>query len=202
MRKLFLTSVKLDGLLEVITDEPAKVRIAFVATAADPYEDKWFIEADRKKLSEMGFQPIEIDLKGKTKKELFGILKDMDVIYIAGGNTFYLLEKVRESGFDQIVQTLLDSGIIYAGASAGAVLAGPTIEPIRALDDPSKATGLKSYEGLGLINFVVLPHYGKEKYKEKFKKIMSEFGSRGFKLIPLTDEQSIIVENDSHRIVE
>ncbi len=201
MNRLFLTSVKLEHLVNMV-DDPNKTNIAFIPTAADPYDDKWFIEADRKKLKELGFSVIEVDLKNKTKEELFNILKDMDVVYVAGGNSFYLLEKVKESGFDDVIKRLLDKGVVYAGSSAGAVIACQTIEPIKLLDDPSKAPNLKSYQGLGLVDFIVLPHYGKEKYQEKFSKIISDYGEKNFKFVPITDEQSIVVENNNYKIIE
>ena len=39
--------------------------------------------------------------------------EDIDVIFIAGGNTFYLLEKVVESGFFELVKELVGKGVIY-----------------------------------------------------------------------------------------
>ena len=148
----------------------------------------------------MGFKLTEVGLKDKKKDDLLGMLQKVDIIYVAGGNTFYLLEKVRESGFDQVLPILLDRGIIYAGESAGAVLACPTIEPIKFMDEPSKAPNLKSFEGLGLVDFVVLPHYGAEFSEAVFEQLKAEYGNKGFKLIPLTNDQSIIVENDSYII--
>ena len=109
---------------------------------------------------------------------------------------------MRESGFDKIIEDLIENGTLYSGSSAGAVVAGPTIEPIKILDDPLKAPELKSFKGLNLVDFVVLPHYGKEKYKNKHKKIRQEFTEEGLELITITDEQSIIVEDDNYRILE
>ena len=201
MKKLFLTSAKLDALLSLISGNPTGKKVAFIPTAGDPYEDKWFIELAKKQLSEMGFELTEVDLKDKKKDDLLGTLQEVDIVFVAGGNTFYLLEKVRESGFDQVLPILLDKGIIYAGESAGAVLACPTIEPVKFMDEPSKAPNLKSFEGLGLVDFVVLPHYGTEFSEAVFEQLKAEYGNKGFKLIPLTNDQSIIVENDSYKIV-
>ena len=83
----------------------------------------------------------------------------------------------------------------------GLFFAGPSIEPVALLDDPNYAPNLKTYESLGLVDFVVLPHYGKEKYLE-IQKIMEDFKDKKFKLITLTDEQAIIVEGDDYKIVE
>lgn len=201
MKKLFLTSINIDKLPEFIGRDLKGLKVAFIQTAADPYEDKWFAEADRKKLIEFGFDLVEVELRNKNQEELQNILKGIDVIYFTGGNSFYLLEKVRESGFDKIIPGLLEQGIIYAGSSAGAVIMGLSLEPIKYLDDPAIAPNLQSYDGLGLVDFVVIPHYEKEKYKEKQDKILKEFSDK-FKIQTLTDNQTILVEDDNYKIIE
>lgn len=200
MKRLLLASIDFSK-LSTLTKKPlGKLRLAFIPTAADPYEEKWFLEEDREKLREMGIKFFELDIKNKTKKELLSKLRNVDVVFVAGGNSFYLLEKVRESQFDEVVNELVNRGVIYVGVSAGAVLAGPNIEPVSLLDDPKKAPNLKSYEGLGLVDFVVLPHYGDKKYEKKYQKIMEKFEKKRLKLIPLTNEQAIIMKGKSYRI--
>lgn len=93
MRKMYLTSVGLSRLTNILPKPPAEMTVAFIPTAADPYDDKWFIDADINKLNGMGFHLTQVDIKGKHQKELLEILKNFDVIYVAGGNSFYLLEK-------------------------------------------------------------------------------------------------------------
>ncbi len=200
MRKLYLTSVRIDKLVGQLPAKPEELKLAYIPTAADPYEDKWFIEADRKNLKELGFKFTEVDLKNQTEEKLFEALKSFDIIFVSGGNTFYLLEKVRESGFDKIIGNLLDSGVIYVGASAGATLAGPDIAPVNDLDDPSKAK-LENTKGLGLVDFVILPHYGKEKYLSRYQKIIDDYKDK-FKLKTLTDDQAVWVEDNSVRVLE
>jgi len=126
MKKLFLASVaanKIDKLLDMIQKPASSLTIAFVPTAADMYEDKWFVEKDRDSLKEAGFNIKDVDIKGKTQRELLEELKDADIIFVAGGNTFYLLEKAIESGFDKIAKELVEKGVIYVGSSVGAILA-------------------------------------------------------------------------------
>lgn len=78
----------------------------------------------------------------------------------------------------------------------------PTIEPIAELDDLSKAPNLKSQKGLNVIDFVILPHYGKEKYIEKYKKIMDTYQNKGYEMKTLTDQQAVIVEGSNYKIVD
>jgi len=59
-----------------------------------------------------GFQVEDIDLENKKESELKEILKDKDIIYVQGGNTFYLLKYIKESGFDKLVKQLIQKGKI------------------------------------------------------------------------------------------
>ncbi|MBM2820750.1 MAG: putative peptidase, dipeptidase [Candidatus Berkelbacteria bacterium] len=80
---------------------------------------------------------------------------------------------------------------IYIGSSAGSIIVGPNLEPIRDFDDPSKAD-LENYEGFGLVDFVIMPHWGREKYIIRQEKALKEFGSK-YKLKTITDEEMVII---------
>ncbi len=203
-KKLFLASMVSNmtkRLIEILPKSPERLTVAFIPTAADPYENKWFVDEDRNKLKEEGFNLKEVDLKGKTKKELLDEFEGIDILFVAGGNTFYLLEKARESGFDEVAKALIKKGIIYVGSSAGAIFVCPTIEPIKTLDDPSKALSLKSFEGLNLVDFVILPHFEEEKHGAKYEKIIEEYRGKDYKIITLTDQQAILAEDDMYKII-
>lgn len=202
MKKLYLTSLGIDAMSNILPKPPTQMKVAFIPTAADPYTDKWFMEADIKKLNDMRFQLTLVDLKDKDEDQLRKSLQPMDMVYVCGGNSFYLLEKIYESGFDKVIKEFIEKGVIYAGASAGAVVAGPTIEPLASLDDPNKAPRLKTMKGLGFVDFVILPHFGKEKYLAKYNHIIELYSNRNFELKTLTDHQAIIVEGDQFRIID
>lgn len=79
-------------------------------------------------------------------------------------------------------------------------MAGPDIEIVKDLDEPEKAD-LESFEGLGLVDFVVFPHWGSENFKERYKKLIENNYRKGLKIILLTDDQYVMVEDDKYRIV-
>ena len=199
--KLLLTSVGISPLKDLSPVPLHNLDLVYIPTAADPYEDKWFIEADRKRFAEMGIRFRELDINGKTPEELLSALRPAHAVFIAGGNTFYLLEKAKESGFDKVIRKVWDNCVLWIGDSAGAVIGGPTIAPVSRFDDPSVAPHLTSYEGFKLVDFVILPHYGKEKDMEKYQAIMDEFGTKNLKLLPLRDDQAVIVDDRGYRVV-
>lgn len=201
--KLFLTSqasLTLDKLIPLLEKGPRKMRVAFITTAANPYQNKPWMEEDRTKLIELGFTVFDLDLNGKTRSELSNVLNDTDIVFVAGGNTFYLLEKARESGFDILIKKLVDHGVWYVGSSAGSVIAGPDIEPVAIFDDPKQAN-LKTTKGFSLVNFVVLPHFGKPKYGANHKNIMEQFGST-YTLVPLKDTQALFIHDEQYQFID
>ncbi|MBT3720216.1 type 1 glutamine amidotransferase-like domain-containing protein [archaeon] len=201
MKKLFLTSVTpnvMGEFVKFLGKEPSKTKVAFIANAADLYENKWFIDDDRKKWKELGFNLIEIDIRNKNYSELKKELETFDVIYVAGGNTFYLLQETLKSGLNKIIIELLEKGVIYCGGSAGAVLVCPSIESVKVLDDPKLAPELETYDALNLVDFIVLPHYS-EKYKDTYNKIIADYKNCEF--VKIDDNQAIIVEGDKYRII-
>lgn len=205
MKKLFLASyasMVVDKVLDILPKKPNHLTLAFIPTARDPYKITTTIDPEKEKLESMGFSIKVVDLKNKSKEELRKDFENVDVIFVAGGNTFYLLEKVVESGFFELAKELVGKGVVYIGSSAGSVLAGPDIDITRELDDPSEAPNLKTTKGLGLVDFIVLPHYGKGFYKEKTMKVYKQWKNSNYKIIPLTDKQAVIVTGNKYRIVE
>ena len=198
--KLLLLSKGLSAISKVIPDSSKTYKIAFIPTAADTYENKSFIEEDREKLSNMGFHLTEYDIKQKNKEQLLNELQSFDALYITGGNSFYLLNKAQQSGFAEVVKILVEKGIVYIGGSAGAAVAGKSIEPVALLDDPSKAPELHSTDGFGFVDFVILPHYGKEKYADLYKKIIAQYKDQ-YKLVTITDKQAILVDENGYQLV-
>lgn len=199
---LFLTSAAvktLDKIVPLLPKTPKESSVLFIPTAAEPYESKPWIEDDRNKLIELGFKVTDFDLVEKTVDQVKEALTNKDIVFVAGGNTFYLLGQARKSGFESVVKEVVRKGVIYIGSSAGSVIAGPDIKAVEIFDDPSEAQ-LSSTTAFKLVDFIVLPHYKKEKYEPYHEKVMKEYGNK-FKLIPITDEQMIVVEDNSYKII-
>lgn len=199
MKKIFLASfasVSLDLIRDMLPKPPNQLKAAFIPTAGDLYEDKGFVYVDRDALTGMGMSVIDVDLKITMGKELENVLSNVDVILVAGGNTFYLLDQVKKSGFDVIVKKLIDKGVIYIGSSAGSILCCPTIEGAKRFDSPTDAPDLTDYSGLDLVDFIVIPHAHKEKYKERIQQTTEEMQAKGYSVKTLTDDQAISIDGD------
>lgn len=205
MKKLFLASVAaytLDKVLSLLPDKPNNLKLAFVPTATNLSEDKSWLLTDRDKLVEFGFKVTDLDIEGQSEEALKAKLADIDVLYVSGGNTFYLLEKSRESGFDKLAKEFINKGKVYIGSSAGTVIVCPTIGFVEGMDDPAVAPSLTSFDGFNEVDYLIMPHYGDEDYQEVIEKNLTEWKSKGYEIKTLTNNQALIINGDKSEIVE
>ena len=201
MKKLFLASSGLEYIQTFIGKDPSQVRMLFIPTAGNLDENIWWIDKDRDVLDDMGFQITELDIAVEPYEGFETALKNSDIVYVAGGNTFYLLKQLRDKGFDKLLTEYVDKGLLYAGASAGALIAGLDIEPVSTIDEPEKVEGLTSTKGLGWVNIVPIPHYDMTARTKAIDDIKEKYKSR-YEIVLLTDDDALVVEGDSWKKVE
>jgi len=201
MKTILLTSsatFTTDKKLEFLPKPLSEMKMAWVITASKGVDDTSYIQRHKQRMDELGFDYEEIDIEGKNEKELREILSDKEVVFVEGGNTFYLLKCVRESGFDKVIKELIEKGVIYIGASAGSYIACPTIEMAtwRHQDEYDRC-GVTNFTGLNLVSFLVIAHY-----TEEYKEIVKEGISKTKYLVRiLTDDQALLVRDDGVELV-
>lgn len=203
--KLLLTSQGLSNqkikqaFLNNLPKNPEHIKVAFITTAAYGEEtNPTWLEIYRKELRGCGIKTIEdLDLKGKTKEKLEQLLSNKDVIFVNGGNTFYLLKYIRESELDEILPNILRKGTIYVGISAGSYVVCPTIEMATWKRQDRNIAGVKDFTGLNLVPFLLSAHFKKENQKmieDQSKKIK-------YPLIVLTDQQAVLCIDNRSQII-
>ena len=171
--------------------------LGFIPTAGETYDNPYFVEESRQRLEKHGLKLVELDVVKDSHDSLVEKLGRVDGVYIAGGNTFYLLYQLIQKGLYTILINKIRNGFPYFGESAGAILLAKSIEPAKPIDDPEDAPELKTYNGLGLIDFFPLPHVGKEKYKSLFDKLIED-NKDSLKIVQYTDEQAILTKDGSN----
>lgn len=189
---LLLTSSGMTGSKEEIMallSKPAhQVIVANIITGSKTESDTYFLEKDEQLMKEAGFNVEDIDIEGKNKNQLMKILEATDIIYVQGGNAFYLLKQMRKSGFNKIIKKLISKGVIYVGVGDGSIVAGKTIETADWKDKKNKF-GLMNQSGLGLVKFNIFTNY-----KPEDGVIISQKPKRAKKKLRiLTNEQALFV---------
>lgn len=168
-------------------------KIGFIPTASELDDDRWYMEESRNNLKSMNFDVIDIEISKESKEEILDKFNNIDAIFVAGGNSFYLLQQLK---LKDVLQELINfaNNKIYIGSSAGACIACPSINYVEKLDDKLKAPLLKNCNAMNLIDGYILPHYQSEaKYTDLINEIIDEYQNLNF--IPLTNEQAVIVND-------
>lgn len=179
-------------------------RVLFISTASETYDDAWWNRADIAKLQKLGFDVEEYSFTGQKSTQVRQKLAHADILCIGGGNTYYLLEKMKKSGAMKPVRDAVKRGLVYIGASAGAVIATKTIENVGDFDNKSDAPGLTSYNSLNLIDIVLFVHWGSkdlEKDGSKTLAIVKKYFKKEEKIIFLRDNQYLEVQDDFYQII-
>lgn len=122
------------------------------------------------------------------KKEILGT----DIIYIGGGNTKYLINKLKETGIDKLLIQAYNNGIVCSGLSAG-----------------SYCWFKYNYdllEGMGVINAINCVHYDQKDSdsKNKFYNVIKDTGLVGYALdncvaLEFIDDEIKIVKSDENK---
>lgn len=206
IKKLLLTSAAFvnpkigQKFLELVGKNPQDIRVLFIPTASeyklDNGEGMFYVKESEKELINMGMLKENIFWFDIKNISTVGELSNYDVIYVCGGNTFYLMYYLKNTGFDKKIIELVNAGKVYVGVSAGSVIAGPDISIAGPFDE--NEVGLKDTKGLGFINKAICPHY-QRKDKSIIDKLKVEFP---YEILPLTDNQALEVLDGVSKIIE
>lgn len=182
-----------------VFDKPfSKLKTAFVINASKSVPNTDYLERHRKFFKEHDYSIQELDIDGKDKNELRALLKGFEAVFVEGGNSFYLLKSIRESGFDEVIRELLPQGLIYIGASAGSYVACPTIEmALWKHQDKYDHHGITDYTAMNLVPFLMTVHY-KPEYREILK---DKIARAKYPVKVLDDDQAILVDGDKVELI-
>ncbi len=205
--KFFLASTNITPelkphFLNLVGKDLADIKFCLIENAADPYseEKKGFVYETRSVFENLGMQLERIDLREyKTNENIYDDLKKFDVVWVGGGNVFYLRWIFKESGFDTAITKLLKEGVVYGGGSAGAIVVCPTLEKFDLVDDASKSPQIIN-QGLNLVDLILIPHWGYEKYQTKLQEIKDHFDGTDYKVITLSDSQALSINGNDQKI--
>jgi dipeptidase E len=211
--RLYLSSYFIGDHSDALVDMVgANRRMAIITNALDaiPLEDQIAFAQKRFDAVEYftgyGFDPSLIDLRHYFGREiaLRALLSNYGVVWAVGGNCFLLRKAMRLSGFDAVIRDLLaHDQIVYSGWSAGACVAGVSLQGIDLMDDPEQAAPAYPdcdlvWEGLQLVPYVVVPHHESDHPEAPLaSKASIWLDARKIDYMPLRDGE-VLVQVDNH----
>jgi len=193
--KLYLSSYRIPDFQKFVdfVGKPAEeIRLGLILNAKD---DKTREERAIKRdeliayFQGLGFKTEEIDLRDYyLSGDIYLKFLEFDVVWLNGGNTYSLRSALALSKAEAPLKKALKSGVIYGGDSAGAIVAGPTLKYFDNVDD---TTVVKNpvYDGLGFVDYAVLPHWNSEEYGESLKETERNLTNNGYNTVRVTNEE-------------
>ena len=167
------------------------IRIGYVTTASKGLPDQMYIDESKKKMRMAGYTAEPFDIEGKSLDEMRTFFSDKNIVHVEGGNVFYLLKAVRESGFDIVLRELLARGVCYSGSSAGSYIMAPSIETATWKSNDKDRFGVTDFTALNYVPFLVFAHYK----PEMEERVREKTSTTNYPVRILMDGQAIFVDS-------
>ena len=159
--------------------------LAFIPTASLHEKYTKYVDEAKQAFENMGLKVEVLDVSSAPKELTERTLQRCDLIYVSGGNTFFLLQELEKSGAKTIILEQVKGGKPYIGESAGSVIMAPNISYVKDMDEAERAAPqLKSFEGLGLVA----------------EKTLVKYAKLGLK--PITNQQALFVNGNQTTLIE
>ena len=169
----------------ILKEELENKKVLYITTAYDGEEgdDKLWMDEEYKTIIDLGINESNIT-EYKIGNEIN--IDDFDIIYMMGGNTFYLLDVIRKTGFDKVIVDFINKGKIYIGSSAGSEILGNSIDVALGYDENN--VNMIDFTGLKIVDALIVPHSNrKEEFISELKNKTKE------NVITLYDGDGIII---------
>ena len=176
-------------------------KILFIPTATNADEYKKYIHLTQKVFEDFGYEVENFDVSIFSEEIAKEKLSQAKIVFISGGNTFYLLQELKRKNLTSYLKERIENGLLYIGESAGSVIATPDIEYASIVDDKTLATELNDYTGLNLVDFYIVPHFEEEPFVESSRNTVELYKDKlDLKLI--NNKEAILVENNNFTIIK
>jgi len=176
-------------------------KILFIPTAANVEEYKKYMHLTQKAFEDFGYEVENFDVSVFSEEIAKEKLSEAKIVFISGGNTFYLLQELKRKNLITYLKERIENGLLYIGESAGSVIAAPDIEYASVIDDETVATELDDYTGLNLVDFYIVPHFEEEPFVESSRNTVELYKDKlDLKLI--NNKEAILVENNNFTIIK
>jgi dipeptidase E len=175
-------------------------KAALITTASEGYKEKdRNIPRHSIVLEKLGLKVDLFDIEEQNPE----LLDMYDVIFIIGGNPFYLLDRMRKTNCTLLFQKYANEKILI-GASAGSIVLGSTIGLIHEFDPQmNDNVKLTNFTGLCLTEINVCPHVSKfiDRYERFLERIEKFEKCNNVHITRLNDGQAVIISEEENAII-
>ena len=204
MKQLFLCSY-FAGVKELfrqyVSEKQLGKQVLFIPTAGNVEEYRGYIDEALQTFEDLGFQVEVLDISACDRETAQAKIFQSKLLYISGGNTFYLLQELKKKQLLSLIKEQIADGMVYVGESAGAIIIAKDIDYNKIMDDKTVAMELNGTEALNEADFYVLPHVGEEPFVESAQTTLDTYSDQ-LNLLPLNNRQALLVEGEEVKVLE
>lgn len=199
--KMLLTSAGLstdklrEALIGLLTKPVKENNVLIIELKWEDEDYQKYLEEAKQEFMRTGFQRKNIATYDLTKDNPPNI-SEVDVMMVFGGNNYHYLKRLRETGLMQKIRDHIERDGVYIGVSAGAMIMGPCIDDNMTFD--VNDVGLEDERGFDFVDFYILPHWN---WREERWATLAYSWETGKHVVPLTDQQGILVHEDFYKII-
>ena len=203
MKQLFLCSY-FAGVKNLFSDyvkeKNLEKKVLFIPTAGNKEDYTAYIDEAQQTFRDLGFEIEILDIASCDRETAQAKIFQSKIIYVSGGNTFYLLQELNKKQLLPLIKEQIRDGLVYIGESAGAIITAKDIDYNKLMDDKTVATELFDTAGLGEVNFYILPHYGEEPFTDSSQKTFEMYKNQ-LDLMRINNSQAVIVNDKEIKVV-
>lgn len=185
-------------IIRLLPGGAAGKRACIVTTASSHKERSNGAVATRQTFLRLGLECADfIDIE----RDSPDLLQKYDVLYLNGGNPFYLLAWMKKRNVVSILREQAAQGRLVVGMSAGAMVLARSIAHVSHLNriagyEPMDVDALTDYEAVGLTGITVVPHYNRfiatdPDFEAKLRKLEK---SCGVEFTRVRDGEAVVIE--------
>ena len=182
--KVLLTSAGFENkniekiFLNLVNKNPELIKALFIPTAAIFPDAIAVLPECMNDLINAGILKENIAVYDLHNKMSWEELCEYDALYFCGGDPKYLLDRINENGFNNLLKKYIDNDGVFVGVSAGSIITAKNLQ-----------------NNLGYINCKISVHCEKGTAPGEINTSNSED-------ILLTNSQAIVLTDDYSRIIE
>lgn len=129
MKKILLTSTGFDNdnimnkFIDLLNVDTKDAKVLFIITAANDPDAVRILSGCLDDLTKCGITDNNITVYDMHKLISEKEINKYDAIYVCGGSTKYLVDRIKELNIKPVIDKYIENGGIYIGVSAGSVCA-------------------------------------------------------------------------------
>ncbi|MCX6719422.1 MAG: Type 1 glutamine amidotransferase-like domain-containing protein [Candidatus Taylorbacteria bacterium] len=183
--------------VKLVDKKPSEIRILLVMTPVKYLKRNKYVLRMLRQFKGVNIPEENVTFFQFERKIREDDIKNIDVIFVFGGNTFEYLDGIRKTGLDKVIKSFVKNGGVYMGLSAGSYVVCPTIEAATWKHADRNQLGLKDLRGLNLVPFLISAHFD-----EDVRKNVAKSATKAkYPTIALTDKQAVLVNDGEASII-